>query len=130
MPKSSHPSRSTLRRSAGMTSSASVRYYYMTVDARLRDLIRYLPAVDNVERSLSSPAARGRFADGLQQTGSETTRIEGFEVIGSFSCAGSTPLAVRIHRRINRDVLTTMTWIGRGVHGRSPQKGRGCQAAS
>jgi len=49
--------------------------YYMTVDAMLRNLIRRLPAVDHIH-FLHQRRPAGS-AVGLQQTGSETARIEG-----------------------------------------------------
>jgi len=63
--------------------------YYMTVDARLRDLIRHLPAVDNV-RAFTFFTSGARKIPLMDYNKPVRRRLEskGFEVIGSFSCRG------------------------------------------
>jgi flavodoxin len=63
--------------------------YYMTVDARLRDLIRYLPAVDNV-RAFTFFTSGARKVPLMDYNKPVRKQLEskGFEVIGSFSCRG------------------------------------------
>ena len=63
--------------------------YYMTVDTRLRDLIRHLPAVDNV-RAFTFFTSGARKIPLMDYNKSLRKQLEskGFEVIGSFSCRG------------------------------------------
>jgi len=63
--------------------------YCMTVDARLRDLIRHSPAVDNVPAFtfFTSGARKIRLMD-YNKPVRKRLESKGFEVIGSFSCRG------------------------------------------
>jgi flavodoxin len=63
--------------------------YYMTVDARLRDLIRHLPAVDDIRAFtfFTSGARRVPLMD-YNKTVRKQLESTGFDVIGSFSCRG------------------------------------------
>ena len=63
--------------------------YYMTVDARLRQLMRRLPAVDHVRAfTFFTRGARELPLLADHKTGSKQLESKGFEVIGSFSCRG------------------------------------------
>ena len=63
--------------------------YYMTVDARLRDLIRHLPAVDNVRAfTFFTSGARKIPLMDYNKPLRKQLESKGFEVIGSFSCRG------------------------------------------
>jgi flavodoxin len=63
--------------------------YYMTVDARLRNLIRHLPTVDHI-RAFTFYTSGARSVPLLDYNKPVRKRLEekGFEVIGSFSCRG------------------------------------------
>ena len=63
--------------------------YYMTVDARLRNLIRRLPAVDHL-RAFTFCTSGARKVPLLDYNTPVRKHLEskGFEVIGSFSCRG------------------------------------------
>lgn len=63
--------------------------YYMTVDARLRKLIRRVPAVDHI-RAFTFFTSGAREAPLLAYHKPVRKQLEskGFEVIGSFSCRG------------------------------------------
>ena len=63
--------------------------YYMAVDARLRNLIRRLPAVDHV-RAFTFFTSGAREVPLLDYNKPVRKQLEskGFEVIGSFSCRG------------------------------------------
>jgi flavodoxin len=63
--------------------------YYMTVDARLRKLIRRLPAVDHI-RAFTFFTSGAREVPLLTYHKPVRKQLEskGFEVIGSFSCRG------------------------------------------
>lgn len=64
--------------------------YYMTVDARLRNLIRRLPAIDHDIRAFTFFTSGAREVPLLGYNKPVRQRLErkGFEVIGSFSCRG------------------------------------------
>ncbi|BBZ49076.1 flavodoxin family protein [Mycobacterium heidelbergense] len=64
--------------------------YYMMVDARLRKLIRRLPAVDRHIRAFTffTSGAREIPLLGYNKPVRERLEQKGFEVIGSFSCRG------------------------------------------
>jgi len=63
--------------------------YYMTVDARLRKLIRRLPAVDRVRAfTFFTSGAREVPLLGYHKPVRKQLESKGFEVIGSFSCRG------------------------------------------
>ena len=63
--------------------------YYMTVEARLRNLIRRLPAVDHI-RAFTFFTSGARKVPLLDYNKPVRKHLEskGFEVIGSFSCRG------------------------------------------
>lgn len=63
--------------------------YYMTVDERLRNLIRRLPAVDHI-RAFTFFTSGARKVPLLDYNKPVRKHLEskGFEVIGSFSCRG------------------------------------------
>lgn len=63
--------------------------YYMNVDARLRTLLRHLPAVDHI-RAFTFFTSGAREVPLLGYGTSVRRRLEskGFEVLGSFSCRG------------------------------------------
>jgi flavodoxin len=63
--------------------------YYMTVDARLRNLIRHLPTVDHI-RAFTFYTSGARSVPLLDYNKPVRKHLEekGFEVIGSFSCRG------------------------------------------
>ena len=88
--------------------------YYMTVDARLRNLIRRLPAVDHI-RAFTFFTSGAREIPLLDYNKPVRDHLEskGFEVIGSFLAAGSTRLG---HSGSSvgstRDGLMTTTSIG------------------
>jgi len=64
--------------------------YYMMVDARLRKLIRRLPAVDHHIKAFTFFTSGAREIPLLGYNRSVRQQLEqkGFEVIGSFSCRG------------------------------------------
>ncbi|SPM42404.1 Flavodoxin [Mycobacterium numidiamassiliense] len=63
--------------------------YYMSVDARLRDLIRRLPAVDNVRAfTFFTSGARTIPLMDYNKPVRKQLELKGFDVIGSFSCRG------------------------------------------
>jgi flavodoxin len=63
--------------------------YYMTVDARLRDLIRRLPTVDHIRAfTFFTSGAREIPLLGYNKPVRKHLVWKGFEVIGSFSCRG------------------------------------------
>lgn len=63
--------------------------YYMTVDAKLRDLIRRLPAVDNVRAfTFFTSGARTIPLMDYNKPVRKELESKGFDVIGSFSCRG------------------------------------------
>lgn len=63
--------------------------YYMTVDARLRNLIRRLPAVDRARAfTFFTSGARTIPLMDYNKPVRKLLESKGFEVIGSFSCRG------------------------------------------
>ena len=63
--------------------------YFMTVDARLRNLIRHLPAVDHIRAfTFFTSGAREVPLLGYNKPVRKQLGSKGFEVIGSFSCRG------------------------------------------
>ena len=63
--------------------------YYMTVDARLRKLIRRVPAVDHIRAfTFFTSGAREVPLLGYNMVLRKQLESKGFEVIGSFSCRG------------------------------------------
>ena len=63
--------------------------YFMTVDARLRDLIRRLPAVEHIRAfTFFTSGAREIPLLGYNKPVRKQLESKGFEVIGSFSCRG------------------------------------------
>ncbi|MGO9509428.1 MAG: flavodoxin family protein [Mycobacterium sp.] len=63
--------------------------YYMTVDARLRDLLRRLPTVDHISAfTFFTSGAREVPLWGYHKPIRKQLEAKGFEVIGSFSCRG------------------------------------------
>jgi flavodoxin len=63
--------------------------YYMTVDARLRNLIRHLPTVDHIKAfTFFTSGAREVPLLGYHKPVRKQLESKGFEVIGSFSCRG------------------------------------------
>ena len=63
--------------------------YYMTVDARLRNLIRHLPTVDHIKAfTFLTSGAREVPLLGYNKPVRKQLESKGFEVIGSFSCRG------------------------------------------
>jgi len=63
--------------------------YYMTVDARLRKLIRRVPAVDHIRAfTFFTSGARELPLLGYHKPVRKQLESKGFEVIGSFSCRG------------------------------------------
>jgi len=63
--------------------------YYMTMDARLRKLIRRVPAVDRVRAfTFFTSGAREVPLLGYHKPVRKRLESKGFEVIGSFSCRG------------------------------------------
>ena len=63
--------------------------YYMSVDARLQNLIRHLPTVDHI-RAFTFFTSGAREVPLLRYNKPVRKRLEakGFEVIGSYSCRG------------------------------------------
>ena len=63
--------------------------YYMTVDARLRKLMRRVPAVDHIRAfTFFTSGARELPLVGYHKPVRKQLESKGFEVIGSFSCRG------------------------------------------
>ncbi len=63
--------------------------YYMTVDARLRELMRRVPAVDHTRAfTFFTSGARELPLVGYHKPVRKQLESKGFEVIGSFSCRG------------------------------------------
>lgn len=63
--------------------------YYMAVDARLRKLIRRVPAVDHIRAfTFYTSGAREAPLLAYQKPVRKQLESKGFEVIGSFSCRG------------------------------------------
>jgi len=63
--------------------------YYMTVDTRLRNLIRHLPTVDHIRAFTFFTSGAGEVPlFGYDKPIRKRLESKGFEVIGSFSCRG------------------------------------------
>jgi flavodoxin len=63
--------------------------YYMTVDARLRNLLRHLPIVDHVRAfTFFTSGAREVPLLSYHKPVRKQLEAKGFEMIGSFSCRG------------------------------------------